>query len=434
MDIKNKLNQFRNLSFINSTRRIILATTVVIISILSIVYILDASMGNKLTIMPFGSQKTLTDMGYSDIVCSTDFLNEINVISLKAEAVYGKNSPEILKKKIKVQTTFFGSETTIGKVKAFINYVLKIKPNIVNGNIRKIANDTIMLTSTYNYNPAIRVRGTLTNIDKLVKESAEHQYKYISPFTLATYFYAKKEDLKSIEAIKYSIPINSIEENKWSYNLWGTILMKYKLYKWSRRKLMKSIILDSTFYMAYHNMGILERLDSNYTKAEKYSKKAISLKQHFEEPYINLAEIYMAKNDFINAEEYINKAIKIGPKNSKTYFVKAKLMWKQKNKESAIDYLDTAIELNNDKSKYYFLMALIKKVNNEKESAKQLFNKAILLEKYSPEQTVKYLDLLSKEDMDLMGYENAKDYIKNMKAEKDNEKDYVKNIKEYLIH
>ena len=382
--IKKNKTKFEVLSFLDKVKNLFIVCISLIVIIFSIFYVIKSTVNHKILISPFPVPKILIDLGYSDLIASQMYLDEINYVSTTATSLYARKEYCVYEKEGDINIPFLEKEVSLGTATFFLQKVFGITSNTISGNLILSGQDSIIFSSRYNSNLPVIVSGKITDLKNIFRKSVEEQFKYFDPFMLASYFESQDNDRKCVETVIYIIGKASPTEERWAYNLWGEILMKYRfLEEEAKNKFKQSLSVDSTFFLPYYNLGQLAYLDSNYNEALKYYQRSLKLSNKFEKAYIGLATTFLAKKDFLNADKNIETVIRINSKNGNAYRVKAKLYLAKKDTSNAINFIDKAIALDNNVAEYYEALAEIKQSQKEDQSAEQLYRKAYFLDKSS---------------------------------------------------
>ena len=108
----------------------------------------------------------------------------------------------------------------------------------------------------------------------------------------------------------------------------------------------KALIYDSEFYLAYYQLGVLEKKQGNSDKAIQYLNKVIEIKPDHDKTLFTIGSVYESDGSVDDAIIYYNKAIEINPNYSKAYGNLGKLYTDKENYNEAEDVLNTVIQLD----------------------------------------------------------------------------------------
>ena len=108
----------------------------------------------------------------------------------------------------------------------------------------------------------------------------------------------------------------------------------------------KALIYDSKFYLAYYQLGVLEKKQGNSDKAIQYLNKVIEIKPDHDKTLFTLGSVYESDGSVDDAIIYYNKAIEINPNYSKAYGNLGKLYTDKENYNQAEEVLNTVIQLD----------------------------------------------------------------------------------------
>jgi len=82
----------------------------------------------------------------------------------------------------------------------------------------------------------------------------------------------------------------------------------------------KAIETDSTYFAAYHNLGIAFSYKLDYDKAIEYYNKAIAIDNTQIDSYIALGGAYEQKQDYNKAIEIVKQGLIVSPNSSEAYY------------------------------------------------------------------------------------------------------------------
>ncbi|SVB02346.1 uncharacterized protein METZ01_LOCUS155200 [marine metagenome] len=106
----------------------------------------------------------------------------------------------------------------------------------------------------------------------------------------------------------------------------------------------KALAFDQNFYLAYFQLGVLEKKMGNSQLAIEHLNKVLEVKPDHDKSWFTLAVVYESDGKENYAIEHYTKAIEINPSYSKAYGNLGKLYTKQKNYDMAEDVLKTVTQ------------------------------------------------------------------------------------------
>ena len=109
---------------------------------------------------------------------------------------------------------------------------------------------------------------------------------------------------------------------------------------------LKTIQFDKQYYLAYFQLGVLEKKMGNPDQAIAYLNKAIELKPDFHKAWFTLGVSYEADNNLDSAVVKYNKAIELNPGYTKAYGNLGNIYTVKGDYNSAKDVLLTAIQID----------------------------------------------------------------------------------------
>lgn len=440
-DANNGKKRFNFIMFINNTRTVFNTVIAFLVMIIGTYLLLTFVTDKKLYIAPFSIPDKVKNSGYTSDILSQIYLDEINSFVNNSKTLYTnyssvnssshqKKNAEITPCKLfpsnaKLNIPFVGVEMSVGSTTTLLQRIFGISPNILTGYISLCDQDTLIeLNSRYESRNPVVIKGKLSNLKQLVKKSVEKQFMNLEPYYLAFQYEEQNRDEECVLMIKYMLKNPPHDDNKWAYNLWGVLLLKYKWYDEAETKFKSAIKLDSLFFLPYYNLGIIEHVRGNYDKAIKYFDKTIFLNEEFSGSYYGKSSSLMSKRDYSNALLNINIAIKTDEEASEYYYRKGQIQYMMNDDESAVLSFLSAIEKNNNCPEYFCFLGIIKNKQHDTLNAKQLFEHAYTIDKFYPAANqclYEFYQSLIKDTIKALKYKNVYDSL--IKAEISSTKD-----------
>ncbi len=109
---------------------------------------------------------------------------------------------------------------------------------------------------------------------------------------------------------------------------------------------LKAVQFDKEFYLAFYQLGVLEKKMGNSDKAINYFNKAIKIKPDFHKAWFTLGTSYEVDNNLDSAIVKYNKAIELNPGYTKAYGNLGNIYTLKEDYDSAKDVLLTAIQID----------------------------------------------------------------------------------------
>lgn len=108
----------------------------------------------------------------------------------------------------------------------------------------------------------------------------------------------------------------------------------------------KALSFDSTFYLAYFQLGVLEKKQGNSKMAISYLNKVLEIKPDHEKTWFTLGTAFESDGNTDEAIVHYNKAIEINPGYSKAYGNLGKLFTEKQDYKQAEDVLKTVTQID----------------------------------------------------------------------------------------
>tara|TARA_B100000424_G_scaffold271564_1_gene274886 strand:- start:1667 stop:2965 length:1299 start_codon:yes stop_codon:yes gene_type:complete len=109
---------------------------------------------------------------------------------------------------------------------------------------------------------------------------------------------------------------------------------------------LKAIKFDRNFYLAFYQLGVLEKKMGNSDQAIEYLNDAVKIKPDFYKAWFTLGTSYEVDNNLDSAIVKYNKAIELNPGYTKAYGNLGNIYTQQQDYASAKDVLLTAIQID----------------------------------------------------------------------------------------
>ena len=108
----------------------------------------------------------------------------------------------------------------------------------------------------------------------------------------------------------------------------------------------KALKYDPNFYLAYFQLGVLERKQGNSKAAIEYLQKVLEIKPDHDKTWFTLGTAYESDGNTNEAISHYNKAVEINPGYSKAYGNLGKLYTEKEDYKSAEDVLKTVTQID----------------------------------------------------------------------------------------
>ncbi len=132
---------------------------------------------------------------------------------------------------------------------------------------------------------------------------------------------------------------------------------------------LKAVKYDNQFYLAFYQLGVLEKKMGNSDLAISYLNQAIFIKPDFHKAWFTLGTSYEADNNLDSAIVKYNKAIELNSGYKKAYSNLGNIYTAKEDYDLAKDVLLTAIEIDSTYADAYLRLGVVY-------SAQELFNEA----------------------------------------------------------
>ncbi len=196
---------------------------------------------------------------------------------------------------------------------------------------------------------------------------ANHPY-YSDAYFYLGYRHYKSQDIESA-SMSFSKALEIYPDHKNAKTMLGNITKKLlndgnKSYK--RGDLSKAIsyyekalVYDPRFYLAYFQLGVLQKKQGQSKAAIESLNKVLDIKPDHDKTWFTLGSAYETDGNSDLAIENYQKAIEINPEYSKAYGNLGKLFTEQKAYTRAEEVLKTAIQIDSKYADGYMRLGLL---------------------------------------------------------------------------
>lgn len=406
---KRSFNQnLQGLADIFQSFRSIIISFIVLILILFMIFFGYRELSIDLVLIePFEVPQLLEEQGYSGRVFAEKLIDRINHIRFISQIQMEKLKMMPVWSEQQVELEIPGQGISLSSIVQFIKRHLRHEPIYVVGEV-VLQNDQIIVTVRIRGKPEITVPGKLEEIESISLQAAEHIYKYVYPYILASYLY-EVDRKKSIEIIRYILSNEPRDDDSKALNLWGILLenegdldgaiKKYKesievdpkrsnvyvnwgmllmnqgYYGDAVAKYKDAINHDPKNYEAYINWGVSLMRQGNYTEANSKLRKALKMKPRNEYAKVNLAEILVNEESYEDAIALCEEIIEINPEFWAAYYSWGRALANQGDIKSAIDKYGEAIELEPNRALTYEFLGMALRNNGNYDEAISKFKR-----------------------------------------------------------
>ena len=138
----------------------------------------------------------------------------------------------------------------------------------------------------------------------------------------------------------------------------------------------KATTYDEKFYLAFYQLGVLEKKIGNSEDAISYLNKAISIKPDFHKAWFTLGTSYEVDSNLDSAIVKYERAIELNPRYTKAYSNLGNIYLTRKNYDLARDVLSTAIQIDPEYADAYLRLGVVFAEQELFEEASEQFKKS----------------------------------------------------------
>ena len=138
----------------------------------------------------------------------------------------------------------------------------------------------------------------------------------------------------------------------------------------------KAVEFDESFYLAFYQLGVLEKKIGNSDKAISYINRAIKIKNDFEKAWFTLGTLYESDNFLDSAIVKYNKAIELNPGYTKAYGNLGNIYTIKNDYDLAKDVLLSAIQIDPSYADAYLRLGVVFSEQELYVEASEYFKKA----------------------------------------------------------
>ncbi|QGJ71678.1 Hypothetical protein PBC10988_33850 [Planctomycetales bacterium 10988] len=169
------------------------------------------------------------------------------------------------------------------------------------------------------------------------------------------------EDFTSIieiclQARELDIPPQRAEYGKelesWALNRRGQLYLDEGAFESALADFEKSLLLDDTRWLAYHNRGFCYANLGNFKLALQDFEKTLALNPDYGKAYINRGEVHYAQGDFQKAVENYSAALRLDNQDAETFNRRGHALFLAKRYQDSLNDYNQAIRLNPRKAEY----------------------------------------------------------------------------------
>ena len=223
--------------------------------------------------------------------------------------------------------------------------------------------------------------------------------------TLGKHYRYNSKTVQALHAYQQALEANPKNPRHWT--MVGRMLSSLGQYRRGLAYFQRSISMDSTFVVAYSNLGTAYLNLGEYESALKHLNKALTLDPNLTGGHSNIGTVYFNLGEYDTALKYFLKDMDLSPNFTYATFNVAASYFQLEKFEKAIWYFERALELDpNLVGAYHYLGSIYGKKGHYQRSI-EYFQKAIAIDPKHPDA---YFNL-GITYINLRQFENARDCL-----------------------
>jgi Flp pilus assembly protein TadD len=126
---------------------------------------------------------------------------------------------------------------------------------VVTGELLSMEPGQARMTVRVDDSPDFDTRDSLTNVDRLMTQSAEYIVKSSEPYLYAAYALSKGREEEALDQIRFCLTHPPTSDHSWAYNLWGVYFLEKGKFSEATEKFQRAIELDPRMGVAHYNLA-----------------------------------------------------------------------------------------------------------------------------------------------------------------------------------
>lgn len=194
-------------------------------------------------------------------------------------------------------------------------------------------------------------QGPETQLNQLIRESAEQVMRVIDPYVLSLYYRGEetrsgsKDFPRTYEMIRHMLKTLPNNEQYLVYNLWGRTLYLQEDYAGSIEKFEMSIRLEPKFALPYVNLGMSLAKMGRHAEAVTWHRKGLAADPTLASGYTELAAAQMALGRHGDALATLQQAVAANPQSAALHSQLGRMLMDAGDRRAALAAFSKAVEL-----------------------------------------------------------------------------------------
>ncbi|RMF07393.1 MAG: tetratricopeptide repeat protein [Candidatus Neomarinimicrobiota bacterium] len=161
----------------------------------------------------------------------------------------------------------------------------------------------------------------------------------------------------------------------------GVINTKMGMYTEAIQAYQDALQINPDFYKGWYVLGLAQKKQGNLDGAMESFQKAIDVNSGYSKAYLAIATIYMSQNKYEEAIKILNQAIQVDASYGPAYAALGKIHVDREEYEEAVSQLELAVSFDDRDYKSWYHLAVSYNHLNNCEKAQEAARKATTLKK-----------------------------------------------------
>ena len=292
-------------------RNVIIASLLVLVTILIVVVAISALTKKALVINGFDVPTSLEARGFTSRVLGKKLVDQMTLI--RSQTLTRLSTRDIIPSvwKSDADLTIADSKLTVGAVFAYVRGLLG-RDTYVDGELIGPGPD-VALTVRIRGNSHNTIIGNIDDLDGLMLKAAEHIMLESHPFIVGQFRYHKKDIAGALQAVTKATQSDNPEEVAEGLHLWGTLLLAKGDQTGAFVKWEESILASPKTSRADERIVFALRTQGRRDEATKRLERRAALYPN--DPYVwgMLGEGSFDAGDLVATERFSQKALALNP-------------------------------------------------------------------------------------------------------------------------
>jgi Tfp pilus assembly protein PilF len=231
----------------------IFVAAISILGVLALAILFGLSQRPSIVVGKFSLSEEAKKAGYDELALSRQLANQIAEV-IKAPSSR-KDHRAIYSFDMEPTIDLEADNWSLKSLRQLVASLGTKRRYVVTGELLSLGSGKAKMIVRVEDSPDFASQDSLAEADTLIRTSAEYVVKSAEPYLFAAYALSKGRDEDALEQIRFCLANPPLEDDGWSYNLWGVYFLEKSRFVEAAAKFKQALSIDSSLGVAHYNLA-----------------------------------------------------------------------------------------------------------------------------------------------------------------------------------